>query len=211
MARKSKQPRDADTEQPGTELAVLVTPHEVQPGRVSATARVGAAIAKGSQMAGRVAGNAVRATTETARASSGAAAKAAGNVASGAAATFHFVGDLNGDGRADAEDLRIAKAAIGKAAVELGGEAMNLSKAAMRHPLVKDAAAGALVGGAVAAVVPLVGVPFGAAVGAAMVLAKGAAGEVVDKTASGAAGLANQALKAASKPKRRKPRAKPKA
>ena len=84
-----------------------------------------------------------------------------------------------------------------------------MGKAAVRHQLVKDATAAALEGGVVASVVPFIGVPFGAAVGAATILARGAAGEVIGKTASGAAGLANQALKSAAKPKTKGSRTKP--
>jgi hypothetical protein len=113
-------------------LAVVATPREVvKPEQASGLA---AAVAKGTQVAGRAVG--------------------AANKAGAAAATYHFVGDLNGDGRADMEDLRLAKAAVSKLAGELGGEAVELGKATMRHQLVKDAAAGAVVGGAVAAVVP---------------------------------------------------------
>lgn len=135
-------------------------------------------------------------------------ARAGATVASAASATLHFVGDLNGDGRFDAEDLRIAKEAIGKVAVELGGEALDLGKATLRHPIVKDAAAAALVGGAVAATLPFVGVPLGAALGAATVLAPGAAGKIIDTTVSSASRVARKAT-TASKGKR-KPRAKTK-
>lgn len=142
--------------------------------------------------------------TSAARASS----VVSGTVANAASATFHFVGDLNGDGRCDIEDLRIAKAAIGKAAVGLGAETLDLSKAAIRHPIVKDAAAAALVGGAVAAAIPFVGIPFGAAVGAATVLAPGAAGKIIDKTVNGAARVTDQAMSASKARRKTRPKSK---
>lgn len=188
----------------------------------SATAQTATAAAKGAVKTAKTAGKAIgRSAGSTAKASASAVAnmaasatqasvQAGGKVATAAVETFHFVADLNGDGRFDTHDLRIAKAAVSKVAVELGGEAVEMGKAAMRHQLVRDAAAGALVGGAVASAVPLVGIPFGAAVGAGIVLARGAGSEMIGMAASGAAGLANQALQSAAKPKAKRSRAKPK-
>ena len=89
------------------------------------------------------------------------------NVASKVAkTTMKSLTDLNGDGKIDAEDLKIAldKAkSVGGVVAEQAGE---MAKTAVKHPMVKDAAAGALVGGAVASIVPFVGTSFGAAAGA---------------------------------------------
>jgi hypothetical protein len=217
----------------GTSTAIYVPPSEtVETERTSLTDRFASAARGGSLTARRAvqvaaeaalssakgAGAAVRDAATSAsivsgaigRSAASAAKTTAGAVAKGAGATFNHVGDLNGDGRADAEDLRVAKAAIGKAAVELGGEAMELSRATIRHPLVKDAAAGALVGGAVAAAVPFVGVPFGAAVGAVAAVAQGTTGKVIDKSVDAAARIADKALSPKPTPKRRPPKPKPK-
>ncbi len=144
---------------------------------VQSAAAVTAGAAKTAKAAGKVVGDTAKGA---AKAGAGAVAdaaqttaKAASKTARAASAAANVVGDLNGDGRVDAEDLKIAKRAVGKAAAELGSEAWELSKAALRHDLTKEAAARALVGGAVAAVVPVVGVPVGAAVGAATVLLNG--------------------------------------
>lgn len=80
--------------------------------------------------------------------------------------------DLNGDGKVDAEDLKIA---LGKAK-EIGGniaENRQACKGATNHPMVKDAAAGALVGGAIASAIPIIGSATGAAVGAVLGVATG--------------------------------------
>lgn len=197
--------------------AAAKTTAEATDKAVSATVENATAAANASRSVskaiGRSAGSAAKASASAvvnlAASATQASAQLGEQAAAAASATFHFVGDLNGDGRCDAEDLLIAKNAVSKVATELGSGALDLAKEAMRHQLVKDAAAAALVGGAVASVVPFVGIPFGAAVGAASVLARGAAGEMISKTASGAAGLANQALKSSSKPKKRS-RTKPK-
>lgn len=146
-----------------------------------------------------------------------ASAQLAEKASKAAAATLDFVGDLNGDGRFDAEDLQIAKAAISKVAVELGAEAVDLAKGTMQHPLVRDTAAGAVVAGTVAVGVSLVGVPAVAAGGAAVALyrvtagsAEGSVSKAGGKIASGAAGLVKQALKSAAKPQRKRRSAKPK-
>jgi hypothetical protein len=195
----------------------------------SATLDVAATAAKETTESARTAGEAIRQSTEAAakatmNAAVSATAQAAeisaqvGERASKAAvATLHFVGDLNGDGRFDAEDLQIAKAAISKVAVELGGEAVDLAKGTMQHPLVRDAAAGAVVAGTVAVGVSLVGLPAVAAGGAAVALyrvtagsAEGPVSKTGGKIASGAAGLVKQALKSAAKPQRKRRSAKPK-
>jgi hypothetical protein len=210
MAKKPNRAKDVAEAQA---LAVVVTPHE-------STDQLGAAVAKGSRAVSRAADMAKgavesigRSTGSAAKASANAVANASARVGEKAAATFHVVGDLNGDGRADVEDFRIAKAAVGKVAVDFGGEALDLGKAAMRHQLVKDAAAGALVGGAVASVVPFVGIPLGAAAGAAMVLVQGATGEIIGKSAGRAMDLAEKVMTKSipkPKPKTKRSRVKPK-
>lgn len=245
MARKEGRGTSRSGERsPGdtTALAVIVTPVELEAEQgsqtsrlesavatASATAKAATAVTKGAataakavaQGAGRSAGKAAKASASAVSNAAAGATRVSGRAgkkaATAAAATVHYVGDLNGDGRFDAEDLRIAKAAIGKVAVEVGGEAKELGKAALRHQLVRDAAAGAVVGGAIASVVPLVGVPFGAAVGAAAVLVRGgsgsastAAAKVIDKSARGATDFAAKGVKSASKPKAKRARAKAK-
>lgn len=169
-----------------------------------AAASAGRAI---ERTAGSAAEASARAVTNVATSAAQTTTRAGATVATAASATFHFVGDLNGDGRCDLEELRIVKGVVSKAAVELGGEALELSKATLRHPMLKDAAAAALVGGAVAAAVPFVGVPLGAAVGAATVLVPRGTGKVLDKALTGAS-RATKEVMSTSKGKR-KPGAKP--
>lgn len=248
---------------PGTDLTVVVTPHEVvPPERTSLVSRMGNAVANGAQMAARAAGAAGKATSSAARVTAEATGKAASStarsvttaareatkaaasagrtiertagsaaeasaravanvttntvqattragatVATAASATFHFVGDLNGDGRCDVEELRIVKDVVSKVAVELGGEALELSKATLRHPKVKDAAAAALVGGAIGAAVPVLSVPVGAAFCAATVFFPRGSETVLDKAATGASRAAKKALP--SSKGKRKPSTKP--
>jgi hypothetical protein len=79
-----------------------------------------------------------------------------------------LVGDLNGDGKVDIEDAKIAAARMrdvtGAAAAELG----QLGKSALQSQLVQKAAAGAVVGGVLASAIPFVGTLTGATVGAAV-------------------------------------------
>lgn len=77
-----------------------------------------------------------------------------------------FVSDLNGDGKVDAEDMRIAAEWAKKKAVAMGEEATRIGKDALRSDLAKDAAAGAAVGAIVAVPVPVVGPLAGAVLGA---------------------------------------------
>jgi len=81
-----------------------------------------------------------------------------------------LVGDLNGDGKFDFEDAKIAAAKAKEVVVAAAGEVGKLSKEALQSDLVKDAAAGAMVGGAIASAipVPLVSTVGGAVVGAAL-------------------------------------------
>lgn len=83
-----------------------------------------------------------------------------------------LVGDLNGDGKVDFEDAKIAAAKVKYVAAEAATEVGKLGKAALQSNLVKDAAAGAVVGGVLASMVPipivstLTGATAGAALGA---------------------------------------------
>ena len=81
--------------------------------------------------------------------------------------------DLNGDGKVDAEDLKIALEKAKSIGSEVAEQTGKLAKGATDHPMVKDAAAGALVGGAIASVIPLIGSATGAAVGAVIGVATG--------------------------------------
>lgn len=78
------------------------------------------------------------------------------------------IGDLNGDGKIDAEDFKIAVGRAKQIASTVGDETAKLGKSALQSNLAKEAAAGALVGGVVASVVPGLGTAVGAAVGAAI-------------------------------------------
>lgn len=80
--------------------------------------------------------------------------------------TAVLVGDLNGDGKVDAEDARIAADWAKKTASSIGGEASRLGKEALRSDLAKDAASGAAIGAVVAVPVPVIGPVAGAAIGA---------------------------------------------
>jgi len=93
------------------------------------------------------------------------AASTAGNFVSTVATQ---VGDLNGDGKIDAEDFKIAAARVKGFAIAATDEAAKLGKDALQSDLVKDAAAGAAVGAAVAIPIPFIGPIGGAAVGAVL-------------------------------------------
>lgn len=77
-----------------------------------------------------------------------------------------LVGDLNGDGKVDQEDAKIAAEWVKKRVNVIGDEATRLGKEAMESTMVKDAAAGAAVGAAIAIPVPVIGPFAGAAIGA---------------------------------------------
>lgn len=79
-----------------------------------------------------------------------------------------LVGDLNGDGKVDHEDAKIAAEWAKKRASVIGDEAAKLGKEAMESTMVKDAAAGAAVGAAIAIPVPVIGPLAGAAIGAGL-------------------------------------------
>lgn len=84
----------------------------------------------------------------------------------GVGAAAVLVGDLNGDGKVDAQDAQIAAEWAKRQAIELGGEAARLGRAALRSDLAKDSATGAAIGAAIAIPVPLIGPAAGAAIGA---------------------------------------------
>ncbi|OYX55550.1 MAG: hypothetical protein B7Y86_12890 [Brevundimonas subvibrioides] len=134
--------------------------------------------------------------------SAGVTAKAAGRAGN---AAMHAVGDLNGDGKIDEADFRIARDAAGRAAAVVSREAGELGKSVARSEITKDAAAGAVVGALIAVPIPIVGPVAGAAFGAAIGMARGVLG-------SNALGdIAGQVVAGARKPARRKaaPRKKP--
>ena len=108
----------------------------------------------------------------------------AGNAAKDAVTkTTVLLTDLNGDGKVDEEDARIAAEWAKKQAVSLGNEAARLGKEAARSNLAKDAATGAVVGAAIAIPVPVIGPVFGAAIGAIIGAYRSLTGKT---TASGA-------------------------
>jgi len=78
------------------------------------------------------------------------------------------IGDLNGDGKIDAEDFKIAAARAKQLASAGLDEVTKLGKDVMKSDLVKEAAAGAAVGAVIAVPVPLVGPMTGAVVGASL-------------------------------------------
>jgi TPR repeat protein len=84
----------------------------------------------------------------------------------GVGAAAVLVGDLNGDGKVDAQDAQIAAEWAKRQAIGLGSEAARLGKAALRSDLAKDSATGAAIGAAIAIPVPLIGPAAGAAIGA---------------------------------------------
>lgn len=76
------------------------------------------------------------------------------------------VGDLNGDGKVDEEDYRIAADWAKKTAGSVGDEAGRLGKEVARSQMAKDAATGAAIGAAVAIPIPIIGPIAGATIGA---------------------------------------------
>ncbi|MDO8834489.1 MAG: SHOCT domain-containing protein [Vicinamibacterales bacterium] len=82
--------------------------------------------------------------------------------------TAVLVGDLNGDGKVDEEDARIAAEWTKKTSSSLCDEVGKLGKGAIRSDLAKDAASGAAIGAVVAIPVPIIGPMVGAAIGAGL-------------------------------------------
>lgn len=94
---------------------------------------------------------------------------AVGNAVNRAASAVTLqVCDLNGDGKIDAEDFKIAAEKTKGIATAVGSEAARIGKDALKSDMVKDAAAGAAVGAVIAVPIPLVGPPIGAAIGAVL-------------------------------------------
>lgn len=84
----------------------------------------------------------------------------------GKAATL--VGDLNGDGKVDEADAKIAREYAAEAVSVTTSEAGKLAKSVIRAPLTKDVATYAAVGAAISLPLPVVGPAIGAAVGAGL-------------------------------------------
>lgn len=99
------------------------------------------------------------------------AGQAVGKVA---ATTAVLVGDLNGDGKVDIEDAKIAMARAKQVASSIADESAKLGKEVIQSDLVKDVAPYAAVGAAITVPIPFVGPALGAAAGAALGLYKNA-------------------------------------
>lgn len=118
------------------------------------------------------AGKSAAAGAKSAGTALGVAADSAGNALD---ALGVLVGDLNGNGKVDFEDAKIAVAKVrdvaGVAAEELG----QLGKTTLQSKLVQDATAGAFVGGVLASTIPIpiISTVTGAIVGAAVGAYKG--------------------------------------
>jgi hypothetical protein len=80
----------------------------------------------------------------------------------------HQIGDLNNDGKIDAEDYKIAAAKTKQLASTAVHEATKLGKSAMQSDLAKEASAGAIVGAVIAVPVPVIGPVVGATIGASL-------------------------------------------
>lgn len=78
------------------------------------------------------------------------------------------IGDLNGDGKIDEEDFKIAATKAKQIASGAADETAKLGKEVLRSDFVKDVVAGAAVGAVVAIPVPIVGPAAGAIVGAGL-------------------------------------------
>ena len=96
------------------------------------------------------------------------AAKLSKDAMSVAGKTATLVGDLNGDGKVDEEDAKIARDRMASALAAGAEEAGQLAKSVARSSLTKDVASYAAIGAAVALPLPVVGPAIGAAVGAGL-------------------------------------------
>jgi hypothetical protein len=92
----------------------------------------------------------------------------AGKAKDALSSTVVLVGDLNGDGKVNEQDARIAAEWTKKTATSIVDEVGRLGKEAMRSDLAKDAASGAAIGAVVAIPIPLIGPMAGAAIGAGL-------------------------------------------
>jgi hypothetical protein len=82
--------------------------------------------------------------------------------------TAELVGDLNGDGKVDEEDFKIAMAK-GKAVMQSAADEVGvLAKGVVRSELVRDVTSAAAVGAVIAIPLPIVGSMAGAVVGGAL-------------------------------------------
>lgn len=82
--------------------------------------------------------------------------------------TATLVGDLNGDGKVDEEDAKIARDRVASTLAAGADEAGKLAKSVARTQLTKDVASYAAAGAAIAIPIPVVGPALGAAVGAGL-------------------------------------------
>lgn len=96
------------------------------------------------------------------------AAELTENAASVAGRAVTLVGDLNGDGKVDEEDARIARDHAAQALSVATNEAGRLAKSVARAPLTKDVATYAAAGAVIAIPLPFIGSAIGAAVGAGL-------------------------------------------
>jgi len=99
------------------------------------------------------------------------ASQAVGRVAG---TTALLVGDLNGDGKVDIEDAKIALEKAKQVGSSVADESAKLGKEVMQSELVKDVAPYAAVGAAIAVPIPIIGPAIGAALGAGLGLYKNA-------------------------------------
>ena len=88
--------------------------------------------------------------------------------------TAELIGDLNGDGKVDIEDAKIALNKAKQAAISVADEAALLGKEVMQSDLVKDVAPYAAIGAVIAIPIPFIGSAVGAAIGAGLGLYKNA-------------------------------------
>jgi len=92
----------------------------------------------------------------------------AGKIKEAISTTANLIGDLNGDGKVDHEDAKIAAEWAKKCSSAVGDEAAKVGKEALQSEMVRDAAAGAAVGAAIAIPIPVIGPLAGAAIGAGL-------------------------------------------
>ena len=88
--------------------------------------------------------------------------------------TAELIGDLNGDGKVDIEDAKIALDKAKQVAISVADEAALLGKEVVQSELVKDVAPYAAIGAVIAIPIPFIGSAIGAAIGAGLGLYKNA-------------------------------------